>query len=331
MVTAEKSSSISEQYKLRRMIVGAAVVGILSLLPLIVRSSYTLHVLILTFVYIIATCSMRFIITSGQFTLGHAGFMGIGAYFSAVTSKWLGISPTLTIVAAAFVTMAAGMFIAYPFARLRTLYFSMVSLFFGTGLVSLIKALGKLTGGYQGLSDIPVLFNVASKVPYYYLFLAVSTVALVVLHKMEFSRFGTNLKAIDQSYLVAGSVGISEARHRILAMGFGCFFVGLAGAMYAHYNMALSPTSFDMGATLWLVMYVLIGGLTNFFGPIVGTVALLLIPELLRAGKQYTPFVSAGILFIVIFLVPNGLVSIPRLVRLHYTGRNSKRGGPIDS
>ena len=315
---------MSKLLKHLRLITFAAAVVASTLIPLCVKSPYLLHVLILTLVYIVATCSMRFVIISGQFTLAHAAFMGIGAYASAVMSKWLGLSPWLSVPVAAFLTMGVGMFVAYPLARLRTFYFSMVSLFFGTGVISLIKALGKLTGGYQGLSDIPALFNVASKVGYYYFFLAVCIIMLLMIRRLEFCRFGVTLRAINQSHLVAGSVGINEPMYRILAMGFGCFPVGLVGAMYGHYNMSLSPTSFDMGATLWLVMYTLIGGIENFLGPIVGTVALLLIPEAFRASKEYTPFVSAGILFAVVFLLPKGVVSIPGLLKSLYGKWNGK-------
>jgi len=123
------------------------------------------------------------------------------------------------------------------------------------------------------------------------------------------------LKAIAQSHLVASSVGVNEGWYRVLAVGVGCFFVGLVGAAYAHYNLVLSPTSFDLSATLWLVMYVLIGGINSFIGPIIGTAILVLIPEFFRGLKIYSPYISAGILLIVVYLMPQGLVGLPQLVR----------------
>jgi branched-chain amino acid transport system permease protein len=97
-------------------------------------------------------------------------------------------------------------------------------------------------------------------------------------------------------------------------VGVGCFFAGLAGAAYAHYNLVISGASFDLGATLWLFMYVLIGGIDNFAGPIVGTFVLVLIPGFLRDLKVYSPFVSAAILLIVVYFVPQGLAGLPQLV-----------------
>jgi branched-chain amino acid transport system permease protein len=90
--------------------------------------------------------------------------------------------------------------------------------------------------------------------------------------------------------------------------------VGLVGAAYAHYNLVLSPTSFDLSATLWIVMYVLIGGINSFAGPIIGTAILVLIPEFFRGLKIYSPYISAGILLIVVYLMPQGLAGLPQLI-----------------
>jgi branched-chain amino acid transport system permease protein len=198
----------------------------------------------------------------------------------------------------------------------------MGSLFFGIGVIHIIYAGAVWTGGYSGLTAIPPLFHVGTpKVSYYYFFLGLALVSIIALYRFEFCRIGMNLKAIAQSYLVASSVGINEGWYRILAVGVGCFFVGLAGAGYAHYNQALSPKSFNFLATLWLVMYVLIGGTDSFAGPIIGTFVLFLIPEFFRGLKIYSPYISAVILLIVVYLMPQGLVGLPQLLRSWYTAR----------
>jgi branched-chain amino acid transport system permease protein len=314
----------------RRWVKPAAYTGlavIIALLPLLLASPYVLHVLILTFIFTIAAVSLRTIIISGQFPLAHAAFMGIGAYLAGMAAKWLGWSPWLTIPMAALVTMGIGMLIGYPFARLRALYYAMGSLFFGIGIIYIIYAGGTWTGGYSGLTSIPVLFpSATSKMPYYYFFLGLALVSLIALYRFEISRIGTNLKAIAQSYLVASSVGINEGWYRVLAVGVGCFFAGLAGAGYAHYNMAVSPASFNFLATLWLVMYVLIGGINSFIGPIIGTFILVLIPEFARDLKTFSPFISAGILLVVVYLMPQGLVGLPQMLRSRLQeGRKSER------
>jgi branched-chain amino acid transport system permease protein len=305
----------ADRSKLVKPSVYGGLVIILSLFPLFVKSPYWVHIFIIAFVYIIATVSLRVITISGQFPLAHAAFMGIGAYTSAVVAKELGWSPWLTIPLGGLVAMGIGVLIGYPFARLRALYYAMVSLFFGVGLLQVFTVFQKWTGGYSGLMAIPRLFPTAtSKLPYYYFFLGLISISLLALYRFEFCRIGTSLKAIAQSYLVASSVGINEARHKVLALAVGCFFVGLAGAAYAHYNLTLSYTSFDMLATLWLFMYALIGGIGSFAGPIIGTAVLFLIPEVFRELKEFLPYLSAAILFIVVFAMPQGLVGLPQLV-----------------
>ena len=322
MITDGDSNGHRKNYT--QIILYGASACILLFVPIIFKSPYVLHLFILTLVYIIAAASMRFIMTSGQIPLAHAAFLGLGAYVSAVLSKHVGISPWLSLFIAAFVAMGVGIFISFPFARLKAFYYAMVSLFFGVGLLQAIESLGKLTGGLAGITAIPTLFNTGSKVPYYYCFLALTLVSLIILYRFEVSRIGWNLKAIDQSYLVSSSVGISEVKYRVLAVAIGCFFVGLAGGMYANYNVTLSPSSFDSSVTLWMIIYVTIGGMNNFSGPIIGTAVLFLIPQYFSGLKQYAPFISAAILFLVIFMFRNGLVSIPGLVMAYYKRKKAQ-------
>ena len=309
--SASESVQVFSRYKWMRPGGLACVVVFLVILPFF-SSPYTQHILSLTFIYIVASVSLRTISFSGQFPLAHGAFMGIGAYLSGMATKWLGLSPWMVIPLAAFATSGLGMLFGYPFSRLRALYYAMGSLFLGVGLMQIISAGGMWTGGYSGLTGIKPIFA-GSRTKYYYFFLALTLISVAALYRFEFSRIGKTLKAIAQSHLVASSVGINEGGYRVLAVGVGCFFVGLVGASYAHYNLVLSTNSFDLSATLWLVMYVLIGGINSFAGPIVGTAILILIPEFFRGLKTYSPFISAMILLLVVYLLPEGLVSLPRM------------------
>ena len=181
-------------------------------------------------------------------------------------------------------------------------------------------------GRRTGLVGIPALFP-DDRMHFHYLCLALVVLSLLALYRFEHSRIGITLKAIAQSYLVAGSVGINELFYRILAVAVGCFFAGLAGATYAHYNTVLSYTSFNLGATLWIVIYVLVGGIGSFAGPIVGTVLLVVVPEIFRELKAFVLYVSAGILLLVVYLMPQGLVSLPRLIRSWLAERQGRQEG----
>lgn len=293
----------------RQAVIYLAALVILALLPIFIKSPYTYHIFILTFVYITATSSLRTLAISGQISMGHAAFMSIGAYTSAVLARFVGLSPWLTMPLGALATMLVAVLVGFPFSRVRTIYFSMVSLFFGIGVLSVNSIFGKYTGHINGMIGIPPLF-VGSRAPYYFFFLGLMVVCLIILWRFETCRIGVCLKAIDQSHEVAASVGISETKFRVLALGVSCLVVGLVGAAYAHYNMVISYSSFNLLASINMLVYMLIGGIASFAGPIIGTAVLFMIPEIFRQLKEYTPFLFAGILLLVIFVMPQGLVGL---------------------
>jgi branched-chain amino acid transport system permease protein len=309
-----KQTSTGKKSRLNKGMVYAGLILIAALIPLFIQSVYYLHIFILVFIYIIATSSLRTIAISGQISLGHAGFMGIGAYTSAILAKQLGWTPWITMPLGGFAAMSTAILVGYPFSRLRTIYFSMVSLFFGIGLIAVNTIFSKITGGYFGLIGIWPLFG-RSKVPYYYFFLGLALLCLLILHRLESCRIGMNLRAIDQSHEVAASVGINEASYRVLALAVGCFVGGLAGAGYAHYNLVLSQSSFGLLASVNLLVYMLVGGVGSFAGPIIGAAVMVLIPELFRGLKAFTPYVFAGVLLLVIFVMPNGFVGLSEQVK----------------
>jgi branched-chain amino acid transport system permease protein len=299
-----------------KLAVYAAVVVILACLPTFYSSPYLLDILILCFVYSIAAVSLRTIIISGQYPLAHGAFMGIGAYVSGMTSRWLGWPDWVTILIGALVAMGVGIVTGFPFSRLRALYYALGSLFFGIAVMLIVSVGGAWTGGYTGLAGIHPLFK--TTVAFYYFFLGLAVVSIIALYRFEFCRIGVILKAIAQSHLVASSVGINEGRYRILALSVGCFFVGLAGASFVHYQVVLTTSSYGLIQTLWLFMYVLIGGVNSFSGPIIGTLVLILIPQYFLNLRLFSPYVSAGLLLIVLYLMPNGIAGLPQIVRSQF-------------
>jgi len=298
------------------------VVALLFLVPLLpTNNPYLMHVCILILTYVMATSSLRTIYISGQASVGHAAFMGIGGYTSALLSMRLGWTPWITILLGAVGATLVAVVTGYLFSRLRAIYFSMVTLFFGVAIEALMRSWVSLTGGRSGLVGFPGMgvLNIpgvgtinfaASKVPYYYLLLFLALLTLLILYRIERSRTGMNWMAIAQSPLVASSIGISETKFRVLAFAVGCFFAGLAGSAYAHYNGVISSSSFSLMPSIYLVIYMLLGGMGHFAGPIIGVIVLVAIPELFRSLQEYAPFVFGGIMLLVIFLMPQGLAGL---------------------
>jgi branched-chain amino acid transport system permease protein len=299
---------------------------VLALLPLAISGSYYMHVLILAFIYVVVSSGFRTISISGQFNIAQGAFMGIGAYAAAIPSVWLGWPPYVTIPLGAVAATILGAAIAYPFARLRTVYYAMGTLFLGYVIMNLITAGGKTTGMSTGLGGVEPLFS--SRTSYYYLGLVLMLVSLVCMYRFEFSRIGVKMKAVAQSHQVAASVGIGERRNRILAVAFSSFFTGLLGAFYVHYQGVASPSSYGLGATLWIIMYVLVGGLNSFWGPAVGVGVLLIIPEFFfRDLKGYLPYVTAAILLIIAFTMPDGVVGLLKAAKERLLNRG--RAGEV--
>lgn len=285
------------------------IIGILLLLPVIIRSSFLMHVLNLTLLYLIGASSFRTVMLSGQFSLAHGVFMGIGAYVSGCLSKWLGWSPWICFPIGAFFSCIVGIIIGFPFARLRTVYYAMVSLFFGMLIINVIKSFPTITGGESGLIGIPPLLGF-SKVNYYYFFLLICGLSLFVLHRFEYSRIGLSWLAIAQSPLVAESVGINERFYRVFALAVGCFFAGLSGSLYAHYVLIVSPGTLGLMASLMFLLYAVVGGIRSFWGPVIGIVLLRTVPELLRVAGAFLPYISAVLLLIVAYAWKEGLIEV---------------------
>ena len=230
----------------------------------------------------------------------------------------------------------------------------MGSMFMGVAIVQFISS-AKITGGAVGLRNVPSLSKGLAPVfdsgfgafleragignvqLCYYIFLLITMFSLACLYRFEHSRIGWVLKALSQSPEVASSTGINEKYFRLLSVCFGCFFAGLIGAVYAHYNTTLSPNSYGMGMTLWLIMYMMIGGMNNFLGPILGAIILELIKQVstlltaMSGGANaaagfiafsrwvgqyaaYVPFFTAFILLLVVYCLPGGLVSLPGVI-----------------
>lgn len=289
-----------------------SILTFLLVIPLLRPSGYLLHVLTLWFLYMITALSFRTILISGQYPLAHAAFMGIGAYVAGMTSKWLNWPPALCMPISTILTTGIGMLFAYPFCRLKALYYAMASLFFGIAVIYFISAGGIWTGGYSGLIGVPPLFaGYFASTKWYFLNLIFAIMSALALYRFETCDVGKRLAGIAQSDVAMSSVGVNVAMYKTLAVGVGCFFAGLSGSLYAFYNEALSPTSFNFMATLWITMFVLVGGRKSFFGPIVGSAALFLVPEFLRVLKTFSPYLSAGILLGVAYFCPYGLVFLP--------------------
>jgi branched-chain amino acid transport system permease protein len=306
------------------------------ILPIFIRNEYHLHVLILSAINIILASSLRAMTTSGQVSLGHAGFMSVGAYTSAILAMKFGLSTYLSLILGGVAAMVLAAIIAYPITRVRTVYFAMLTLFLGEVIRLVMTEQRAITGGTSGLLNIPRLETISflglfkidfvTKLPNYYFVLILMLIILVFLYSIERSYIGMTLKAISQDDSLASSTGVNVARYKAIIFCIGCLCAGLAGSFYAHYVSVLTPDSFGILNSIYIIIYMVVGGSRRFAGAIAGALILTLVPEIFRPLKEYQPFVFVAVLYLVVFLLPGGLSDLPGLIKSQVQRIYRKKG-----
>jgi branched-chain amino acid transport system permease protein len=231
-------------------------------------------------------------------------------------SSWAAL--VLGGVAASFVASLVG----FPFSRLKGIYFAMVTIFLSEMVSLTAEQWRGLTGGSSGIYAIPrpdpivipglIHITFSSKVTFYYLICIIMLISLLIMYAIEHSRIGMTLNGIRQADSLAESVGINTMGYKVLAFTIGCFFPGVAGGVYAQYISTINPTTFGFLFTIYVLIYMVVGGARNFIGPILGAFIFSILPEVLRPLKEFQPYFFAGSLMLIIFFMPEGLVGIPK-------------------
>jgi branched-chain amino acid transport system permease protein len=320
-----------------RALVGVALFLVVLALPWILRSglgagkgTYWTHILILVAVMILATSSMRAIFLTGEMSLGTAGFLLVGGYAAALLSAKAGLSPWLTIFLGGLLAAAVAGVVAYPFFRVKGIYFVICTLLLGFIFLYVAGYLKELTGGWQGFQfyDISpqitvgshtLKFGTKTNIEYFYLAVVVVSICLFLLYRLEHSRVGMVWKSIRESDELAKSVGVNIMGQKIFIFVVACFFIGIAGGLYAFHVHALSPTStpanvFHFFTSIYCLMYMVVGGSKSFYGPIIGTALFMVVRELGRSVDEYWPMIAGAILILIVFFMPKGLAGLPEYV-----------------
>lgn len=287
--------------------------------------TYWIGVATLTGIYMIAILGLSILTGfTGLFSMGHAGFMAIGAYTSALLTKTFGLPVLAGVFMGMLVALAIGLLIGYPTLKLKGDYFVIATLGIGEVTKLIIENLPDLTGGARGLTDIPKGTNF----PMVLLFV----VAIVIfLRNFLNSKQGRNCVAVREEELATASIGANVANYKMLAMGISCALCGISGALLAHYMHYLSPTMFTMVKSDELVMTVILGGCGSLTGTIIASLILVPLPEILRFGSvQEWRMVFYGLLVVlVIIFKPSGLMGTKEFTiagAKNFLGRFRTRG-----
>jgi branched-chain amino acid transport system permease protein len=296
------------------------VLALAAAVPLVVESEYVLNVGVLCGIYIILVSSLN--VTNGYtglFSFGHAAFYGIGAYTAAILATRYGWPFWLTFPAAGVVAAAAGAAIALPTLRLKGIFLALVTIGFQEIVFLVTMNWVSLTRGPMGIPRIPppalpgVEFR--SNAEFYYLVLLVDVVVIFVLARLVRSRVGRTFIAIREDELAAQSCGIAVFRAKVLAFTIATFFAGVAGAFFAHHARFVSADSFRLDETFLILTMLIVGGMGSLAGPVIGAVALVILPEVFRFLAEYRGVVYGLILIGVILFRPQGIAGVPGIIQ----------------
>ncbi len=311
-----------------------AVVALLASIPLWLRDAYALHILITTGVFIIAAMSLNLLLGyTGQLSLGHVAFFGIGAYVTSLLSlgfevhlapRWLvAVAPKpvwFAMLTGTAVAGLAGWLIGRIAFKVRGAYFVIVTVSFAEVVRLVALNWVELTQGPMALNNIPPLtlwlpgageVRFATKTHNYYVMLAVAVVAFVVIRRLVQSRAGRAMIALRENEALATSVGVDVTRYLVLATVVAAAIAGAAGTLYAHYIRIVDPDIFLFIYTVTMVIMVITGGKGTLAGPIVGGIIFGFLPEILRTFgiPPEMQWIFYGVLMIlVVYLLPQGIV-----------------------
>ena len=262
---------------------------------------------------------------TGQFSLGHAGFMAVGAYASSWLTLWLGgrhpalfSGDTYSLQAHAVFLSAlllgglcaafAGLLVGVPSLRLKGDYLALVTLGFGEIIRVLIQNIEPL-GGALGLFGMPGISNLF----WVYSFAAL---AVFVTWSLVHSTYGRGFLATHDDEIAAEAIGLDTTRYKITAFVVGAFFAGIAGGLYAHFKLAIDPRGFDFTKSIEIVVMVILGGMGNMVGVILAAILLTVLPEFLRPIEEYRIVLYSLLLIGLMLVRPQGLFSFkPRSTR----------------
>jgi branched-chain amino acid transport system permease protein len=317
---------------MKRLLPWLAVLAFVSV-PIWLKDPYLLNACITTGIFIIAAMSLNLLLGyTGQLSLGHVAFFGIGAYVSALTSLGFDVElfggirvvhepwPVWTgLVLAVVIAGVCGYLVGKLSFRVRGAYFVIVTISFAEVVRLVALNWVELTQGPLALTSIPPFtlglpglgyFDFNGKVANYYLVLAVGLVCYVVISRLTKSRVGRAMVALKENESLAVSVGIDVTRYLILAAVTSAGIAGAAGSLYAHYLRIIDPDVFMFLYTVTMVIMVITGGKGTLAGPVVGGLVFGFIPVIARsfASPELQWILYGALMILIVFVLPQGIV-----------------------
>ena len=248
---------------------------------------YTRSLLIFAGINVIAAYSFYAPYKTGQVSLGQGGFMAVGAYISAIMTQKFGMPFAVAMIGGGVVAGIIGVVVGFPALRIKGVYLLLLTLGFSE-IISVIALSWDYVGGAQGFRNIT--FN---KFTLDYV-IGIIAVLIFFFARLERSSLGRAMDSIHQDETAAEVMGIDVVRIKLFAFGLGAVIAGIAGALYAHHATYLDSSTFNIMVSVEILMFVVVGGGSTYWGPFVGAVALNAIPEFLRSLRDWLELVPVA-------------------------------------
>jgi branched-chain amino acid transport system permease protein len=287
---------------------------------------YYNFLLSLAYINVILACSLYAIFRTGLFSLSHAAFMSIGAYSGFLAMQHLDVSFGIAILIGGFNSAIISFFVGYPGLRLKGLYFAIYTLIFVEVVQAAMTWPVRLTGGVQGLTlhGIPSMFGIKFLgVNQQYFMLVFAILVVLVYYRLERSKFGYIFRASGENEELSQSIGINTNRFKLSAFALSGFIVGCTGVLYATTIKFIYPPMFSFMLSVFIFVYILLGGTQNIIGPVLGAIFMTFLSVPFRKLAYVENLGTAIVLMIVILFFPGGLVSLKKqklIMKLFITG-----------
>ena len=312
----------------RTALLASCAVFLLALVLPAFISGYGIRILNLALITAMAVIGLNFAFGyAGLITLAQAGFVGCGAYITAILSTTLGVSPFLSIPAAVVGSGLIAVIIGLPMLRLKGHYLALATLGFNVSFVIVATNWKSVMGGTDGISGIPSLalpgWPIANDHRYYYVLWLALALATWCAWRIRNSHIGLAMIAVRDDEIATGAASVGVTRIKLQAFALSALYAGLAGALFAHMTNFVAPDDFALGHSIIYLAMLIIGGEGSILGSVAGAIIVTFMPELMRdLGTAYMIVFGSLMLLILIFL-PKGLLSLTGIVgrRLKTLGR----------
>ena len=287
---------------------GLAALAVLGFLPMLFPGKYLIGVLTVAAIYGIWSVSWDFMSgLTGRENFGHSLFIGVGAYTAGFLNVQFGWGPWWSLPASMVIAAIFGLILGFPTLRLRGPYFALAMLSAAVIMQRLMLIFWEFTGGEEGIQDITPLIK--DPLHYYWFVLALLGAITWFLAWMARSRWGLILRAIRGDEATCLAAGLPITTYKIVSLIISAAFAGLGGALYAHYQLQVSPQLFAVVTSITIITMVYVGGMGTIFGPVGGALLLTLMTEGLRNFGEWRLMIYSLLLIFILFFLPNGIVA----------------------